>query len=107
MSFTRSSARRRVLRITGVLTGVVMVAGGAPAYAFAAQGGAGQHVSAQAVPGRPPAGWQEVANQMVAAGAPGVIIMSRNGRQVLHVVAGLADKATRQPMQPRDKVHIG
>ena len=107
MSFTRSSARRRVLRITGVLTGVVMVAGGAPAYAFAAQGRSGQHVSAQSVPGKPPAGLQEVANQMVAAGAPGVIIMSRNGRQVSHVVAGVADKATRQPMQPRDKVHIG
>jgi D-alanyl-D-alanine carboxypeptidase len=107
MSFTRSSARRRVLRITGVLTGVVMVAGGAPAYAFAAQGGSGQHVSAQSVPGKPPAGLQEVANQMAAAGAPGVIIMSRNGRQVSHVVAGVADKATRQPMQPRDKVHIG
>ena len=33
--------------------------------------------------------------------------MSRNGRQVSHVVAGLADKATRQPMQPQDKVYIG
>jgi D-alanyl-D-alanine carboxypeptidase len=107
MSFTRSSARRRVLRITGVLTGVVMVAGGASAYAFAAQGGRGQQVSAQSVPGTPPAGLQEVANQMVAAGAPGVIIMSRSGRQVSHVVAGLADKATRQPMQPQDKVYIG
>lgn len=107
MSFTRSAARGRILRITGVLTGVVMVAGGLSAYAFAAQGGSGRQVSAQSVPGRPPAGLQEVANQMVAAGAPGVIIMSRNGRQVSHVVAGLADKATRQPMQPQDKVHIG
>jgi D-alanyl-D-alanine carboxypeptidase len=107
MSFTRSSARRRVLRITGVLTGVVMVTGGASAYAFASQGGSGQHVSAQSVPGKPPAGLQEVANQMVAAGAPGVIIMSRRGDQVSHVVAGLADKATRQPMQPQDKVYIG
>jgi D-alanyl-D-alanine carboxypeptidase len=107
MSFTRSSARGRILRITGVLTGVVMVAGGLSAYAFAAQGGSGRQVSAQSVPGRPPAGLQEVANQMVAAGAPGVIIMSRNGRQVSHVVAGLADKATRQPMQPQDKVYIG
>jgi D-alanyl-D-alanine carboxypeptidase len=107
MSFTRSSARGRILRITGVLTGVVMVAGGLSAYAFAAQGGSGRRVSAQSVPGRPPAGLQEVANQMVAAGAPGVIIMSRKGRQVSHVVAGLADKATRQPMQPQDKVYIG
>ena len=95
MSFTRSSARRRVLRITGVLTGVVMVAGGAPAYAFAAQGGSGQHVSAQSVPGKPPAGLQEVANQMAAAGAPGVIIMSRNGRQVSHVVAGVVTQPDR------------
>ncbi len=107
MSFTRSSARRRVLRITGVLTGVVMVAGGTSAYAFASQAGSGQHVSAQSVPGKPPAGLQEVANQMVAAGAPGVIIMSRRGDHVSHVVAGLADKATRQPMQPQDKVYIG
>ena len=90
MSFTRSSARRRVLRIAGVLTGVVMVAGGTSAYASASQGGSGQHVSAQSVPGKPPAGLQEVANQMVAAGAPGVIIMSRRGDHVSHVVAGLA-----------------
>ena len=71
MSFTRSAARGRILRITGVLTGVVMVAGGLSAYAFAAQGGSGRQVSAQSVPGRPPAGLQEVANQMVAVGAPG------------------------------------
>jgi D-alanyl-D-alanine carboxypeptidase len=103
MSFTRSSARRRVPRITGV----AMVAGGLSGCAYAAQSGSGRQVSAQSVPGRPPAGLQEVANQMVAAGAPGVIIMSRNGRQVSHVVAGLADMATRQPMQPQDKVYIG
>jgi D-alanyl-D-alanine carboxypeptidase len=106
MSFTRSSARRRVLRITGVLTGVVMVAGGASAYAFAAQGGSGQQVSAQSVPGKPPAGLQQAADKMVADGVPGVIITSRQGLHVSNVVAGVADKATGQPMQPQDKVRI-
>ena len=33
--------------------------------------------------------------------------MTRRGPHVSHVVAGLADKATDQPMQPQDRVHIG
>jgi D-alanyl-D-alanine carboxypeptidase len=55
---------------------------------------------------RTPTGLQQAADQMVADGAPGVIILSRSGRQVSDVMAGLADKATGQPMQPQDKVHI-
>jgi D-alanyl-D-alanine carboxypeptidase len=50
---------------------------------------------------------QQAADQMVADGVPGVIIMTRRGHQVSDVVVGLADKATDQPMQPQDRVHIG
>ena len=38
---------------------------------------------------------------------PGVIIMTRRGRHVSHVVAGLADQATGQAMRPQDRFHIG
>ena len=41
---------------------------------------------------------------------PYVVVRRRSaarGQQVSHVVAGLADKATGQPMQPQDRVHIG
>jgi D-alanyl-D-alanine carboxypeptidase len=61
----------------------------------------------QAVSGQPPAGLQRAADQQVADGVPGVIIMTRRGPQVSHVVDGLADKATGQLMQPQDRVHIG
>jgi D-alanyl-D-alanine carboxypeptidase len=50
---------------------------------------------------------QQAADQLVADGVPGVIIMTRRGPQVSQVAAGLADKATGQPMQPQDKVRIG
>src|SRR5215467_3648122 len=56
---------------------------------------------------QPPAGLQRAADQLVADGVPGVIIMTRRGQQVSDVVAGLADKATGQPMRPQDRVHIG
>jgi D-alanyl-D-alanine carboxypeptidase len=107
MSFLMSPARRSVLRVTGVLIPVLLVVGGLSAYAFAAQPEAGQKVSGPAVPGRPPAGLQRAADQLVADGVPGVIIMTRRGQQVSDVVAGLADKATGQLMRPQDRVHIG
>ncbi len=59
------------------------------------------------VPGKPPAGLQRAADQLVADGVPGVIIMTRRGQQVSQVVAGLADKAGGQLMQPQDRIHIG
>jgi D-alanyl-D-alanine carboxypeptidase len=102
MSFLRSPARRGVLRTTGVLTAVLLAAAGSAAFTFAPQPVAGQVVSA-----RPPAGLQRAADQLVADGVPGVIIMTRRGQQVSDVVAGLADKATGQPMRPQDRVHIG
>jgi D-alanyl-D-alanine carboxypeptidase len=107
MSFLRSPARRSVLRATGVLTAALLVAGGSSAFTFAPQPAPGRAVSGQAVPGQPPAGLQRAADQLVADGQPGVIIMTRRGQQVSHVVAGLADKATGQRMRPQDRVHIG
>ena len=50
---------------------------------------------------------QRAADQLVADGVPGVIMMTRRGQQVSNVVAGLADKATGQAMQPQDKVRMG
>ncbi|HEX6523246.1 MAG TPA: serine hydrolase domain-containing protein [Streptosporangiaceae bacterium] len=102
MGFLRSPARRSVLHVTGVLITVLLVAAGSSAYTFAPRPESGQAVS-----GKPPAGLQQAADQMVADGVPGVIIMTRRGHQVSYVVAGLADKATGQSMQPRDRVHIG
>jgi D-alanyl-D-alanine carboxypeptidase len=107
VSFLRSPARRSVLRVTGVLIAVLVVAVGSPGYAFAARPESGQKVSGQAVSGEPPAGLQRAADRLVADGVPGVIIMTRRGRQVSHVVAGLADKATGQLMRPQDRVHVG
>jgi D-alanyl-D-alanine carboxypeptidase len=112
MSFLRSPARRSVLRVTGVAVAVGLATAGSSAYAFAAGAGSGQKASGQEVSGRavssqPPAGLQQAADQLVADGVPGVIIMTRRGQQVSNVVAGLADKATGQPMQPQDKVRIG
>ena len=107
MSFLRSPARRSVLRVTGVVVAVGLATAGSSAYAFAAGAGSGQKASGRTVPSQPPAGLQRAADQLVADGVPGVIIMTRRGQQVSNVVAGLADKATGQPMQPQDKVRIG
>jgi len=117
MSFLRSPARRSVLRVTGVVVAVGLATAGSSAYAFAAGAGSGQKASGQkasgqkasgqAVSSQPRAGLQQAADQLVADGVPGVIIMTRRGQQVSNVVAGLADKATGQPMQPQDKVRIG
>jgi CubicO group peptidase (beta-lactamase class C family) len=112
MSFLRSPARRGVLRVTGVVVAVGLAAAGSSAYVFAAGAGSGQKASGQEVSGRavssqPPAGLRHAADHLVADGVPGVIIMTRRGQQVSNVVAGLADKATGQPMQPQEKVRIG
>ena len=107
MRFLRSQGRRSVLRATGVLVAVLLAVAGLSAFTFAARPAAGQAVSGQAVPGRAQAGLQRAADKLVADGAPGVIIMTRRGQQVSHVVAGLADKATGQLMRPADRVHIG
>ena len=101
MTFLMSPARRGILGVTGAVITAFLVVGGS-ADAFAAQPAAGQ-----VVPGRPPAGLQRAAGQLVADGVPGVIIMTRRGQRVSDVVAGLADKATGQPMRRQDRVHIG
>src|SRR5215471_20662301 len=107
MRFLMSPARRSIMRVSGVLTAVLLVASASSAFAFAARSAPVRAVPGQAVPGRPPAGLQRAAGQLVADGVPGVIIMTRRGHQVSDVVAGLADKATGQPMRPQDRVHIG
>ena len=107
MSFLRSPARRSMLRVTGVVVAVGLATAGASACAFAAGAGSGQEVSGRAVSDQPPAGLQQAADQLIADGVPGVIIMTRRGQQVSNVVAGLADKATGRPMKPQDKVRIG
>jgi D-alanyl-D-alanine carboxypeptidase len=89
-----------------MLIAVLVAAVGLPAYTFAPRAGSGQKVSGQAASGKPPAGLQQAAGQMVADGAPGVIILTRHGHQVADVVAGVADEATGQPMQAQDRVHI-
>jgi D-alanyl-D-alanine carboxypeptidase len=102
MGFLMSPARRSILRVTGILTAGLMAAGGLSAFTFAARPTPGHEV-----PRRPPAGLQQAADRLVADGVPGVIIMTRRGKQVSDVVAGLADKATGRPMRPQDRVHIG
>ena len=106
MSFLKSPARWSILRVTGVLIAVLLAVAGSSAYTFAARPASGQVVSGRAVSGKPPAGLQRAADQLVADGVPGVIIMTRRGQRVSHVVAGLADKATGQPMQAQDRVHV-
>jgi D-alanyl-D-alanine carboxypeptidase len=103
MNFLRSPARRGVLCTTGVLTAVLLAAAGPAAYASAAT----RPAAGLAGSARPPAGLQRAAGQLVADGVPGVIFDTRRGQQVSDVVAGLADKATGQPMRPGDRVHIG
>jgi hypothetical protein len=84
MSFLRSPARRIVLRVTGVVVAVGLATAGLSAYAFTAGAGSGQKASGQevsrrAVSSQPPAGLQQAADQLVADGVPGVIIMTRRG----------------------------
>jgi D-alanyl-D-alanine carboxypeptidase len=107
MTVVSSPARKVVLRTAGILTAASLLVGGPTAYAFAAQPGPGQAVAHRPAVGRPPAGLQRAADRLVTDGVPGVIIMTRRGRHVSDVVAGLADKATGQPMRPHDRVHIG
>jgi len=107
MRFLMSPARRSIMRVSGALTAVLLVASASSAFAFAARSAPVRAVPGQSVPGRPPAGLQRAARQLVDDGQPGVIIMTRRGQQVSHVVAGLADEASGQLMRPQDRVHIG
>src|SRR5579862_9170949 len=108
------------LNFIGALAVALAVSAGSAAYAATApsasaasgQTVSGQTVSRSATSGRVPSasaisGLQRAAGRLVADGVPGVIITTRRGSQVSDVVAGLADKATGQPMQPQDRVHIG
>ena len=106
MSLLTSPVRRGVACGAGALMAMLPIAGGS-ANALAAQSAHGHSAATRPATGQPPTGLQQAADQMVADGAPGVIILSRDGQQVSDVVAGLADKATSQPMRAQDRVHIG
>ena len=106
MSFTRSSARRHVLRITGVLTGwswwpagrrrMRSLLGRVRAACFRAVGvrqAAGRVAAGRRPDGRRRRARRDHHDPARAAG------LERGGRR--------ADKATGQPMQPQDKVRIG
>ena len=103
MNSVRNSARRSVLAVTSVMVAVFLAAAGSWAYAYAARPAARSGAGS----GQVPAGLQQAADRLVADGQPGVIIMTRRGRHVSHVVAGLADQATGQAMRPQDRFHIG
>ncbi|HEX8005256.1 MAG TPA: serine hydrolase domain-containing protein, partial [Trebonia sp.] len=101
------TVRRCVICGAGAVAAVLAAACSSPAAsASGAQPAHAQTAAFRPTAGQPPAGLQQAADQMVADGAPGVIILSRRGHHVSDVVAGLADKATRQPMQAQDRVHI-
>lgn len=70
-------------------------------------------VAAAAAPAKPTAttGGQTVALQndldaLVAAGAPGAILLIRNGNHTTRLTAGLADVTRKRPMRPADRFRI-
>ena len=49
---------------------------------------------------------QQDVDALVAAGAPGAILLVRNGTQTAHLTGGLAEIATKTAMQPADRYRI-
>jgi len=45
-------------------------------------------------------------DKLVAAGAPGVIVLFRNGDQVIRLARGFADVARKMPMRTTDRFRI-
>ncbi|MFG1998351.1 serine hydrolase domain-containing protein [Spirillospora sp. NPDC048911] len=68
--------------------------------------GRGDAASAGGATAAPARSLQAAAERLVADGQPGVIVLSRRGKQVRHVTAGVADKATGQPMDARLRFRI-
>ena len=50
---------------------------------------------------------QRAADALVAAGAPGVIALVRDGKRTTRVVAGYANLATRRPIRANDRFRVG
>jgi D-alanyl-D-alanine carboxypeptidase len=50
---------------------------------------------------------QRAADALVAAGAPGTIVLVRDGDRTTRVVAGYANLATKRPMRARDRFRVG
>jgi D-alanyl-D-alanine carboxypeptidase len=91
------------------LTAAAVLAGSGVLTAAAAAAASAEQPSAFA-PGRPTASngaMQDVARQVLAAGAPGYMARIDDGHRVAVTVAGLADTATRRPLSRRDQFEIG
>jgi D-alanyl-D-alanine carboxypeptidase len=47
------------------------------------------------------------ASALVAAGAPGVVVVSRRGAHIVRFASGVADVRNNEPMRPQDRFRIG
>ncbi|GAA3638433.1 serine hydrolase domain-containing protein [Kineosporia mesophila] len=95
---TRKSAHPR-RRTAVALSAAVLAGSGAIAAAGAASAGT------PAPSGQGP--MRDVAEQVLASGAPGYVARINDGRRTAFTVAGLADIATGRPLTARDQFEIG
>ncbi len=52
------------------------------------------------------AGLQKDADALVAAGAPGVVLLARNGKRTISITSGLGEVATKTPIRADDRFRI-
>jgi len=101
--------RAKALRVTAaaVLAGsaVITATATASATARASAGQPGALTLGQPATNNPV--MQDVAAQVLAAGAPGYLARINDGHRVDRTVAGLADRTTRRPLSSRDQFEIG
>src|SRR4051812_1726869 len=76
-------------RLSGLVAACVLLAGASPARA----------ASSAALAGR--------LRAAVAAGAPGIIALSRDGPRTVQLAAGVGDRARQTPMRTGDRFRIG
>jgi D-alanyl-D-alanine carboxypeptidase len=99
---TTCSLRTKAIVLT---TAAVLAGSGALTAATAASAGpeaftAGRHAADNST-------MQDVAQQVLAAGAPGYVARINDGHRVDFTVAGLADTATQRPLTNHDQFEIG
>ena len=65
-------------------------------------------VAAAATPSRTDAqaSLQKDADALVAAGAPGVVLLSRDGRRTISITSGLGEISTRTPIRADDRIRV-
>ena len=90
----RGSQRRKTVKLSGILaclTGAVLVVS-----------------SATATPSgtRAQATLQKDADALVAAGAPGVVLLSRAGNRTIGIASGLGEVSTKTPMRTVDRFRV-